>query len=291
MKPSLDIHTPKTITELLASVENCSGAVHFVAGATDWAVRNREVFASDVSVIDLSSICEMKGVRATRELICVGALETMSALAADALLQTRAACLAEAASRLGSWQIRNRATIGGNIANASPAADMPVALAALGASVALHTREGEKTLPAQAMAAEPGKSVLKSGEVVTEIRIPVRERSFSSFGKIGSRTEVSIARLNMAACVAFSANGALSHASIFVGTLGACPLRAERAEQILCEKGSVGTEACCDALSALVEETIPTRASMPYKRRAIRALGFDLLEDLKKKTAQAGYTL
>ncbi|MDL2298641.1 FAD binding domain-containing protein [Synergistaceae bacterium OttesenSCG-928-D05] len=282
------LFTPKTLSELFAHIAGCAGEIHFVAGATDWIPRHAKGLSPDSAVIDLSSLEILRGIKKYPGHIAIGSMETMTALSENELLRAEAACLAEAAQKLGSWQIRNRATVGGNIANASPAADTPVALAALGAAVILQSADGRRELPVSQMAAAPGKSILRRGELITEIHVPIDEKRISAFGKIGSRTEVSIARLNMAACVTFGESKKAA-ASIFVGALGANPLRAEAAEKILNDGGAA--DAFCDALSAFAADAIPGRASLPYKRRAIRALGEDILKDLQAKAQKRGMSL
>lgn len=286
-----NIRTPNSIAEVLAFIKDSSPAVHFVAGATDWSVQSRNDIDNELAVIDLSSVKDLKGVSKTSEYITIGAMETMTSISENQLLREEAACLAEAAGKLGSWQIRNCATIGGNVANVSPAADTPVALAALGAIVILHSRNGVRTRPVQEIASSLGRSILENGEFISSIRIPIAHKRISAFGKIGSRSEVSIARLNMAGSLTFSDEGQISGLSFYVGALGARPLRAARAEEVLTHRGFASAKDYCDELSLLVEETIPGRYSMRYKRRAIQALGMDVLESLREKAKREGYSL
>lgn len=286
-----NIRTPNSIAEVLAFIKDSSPAVHFVAGATDWSVQSRNDIDNELAVIDLSSVKDLKGVSKTSEYITIGAMETMTSISENQLLREEAACLAEAAGKLGSWQIRNCATIGGNVANVSPAADTPVALAALGAIAILHSQNGVRTRPVQEIASSLGCSILENGEFISSIRIPIAHKRISAFGKIGSRSEVSIARLNMAGSLTFSDKGQISGLSFYVGALGARPLRAARAEEVLTHRGFASAKDYCDELSLLVEETIPGRYSMRYKRRAIQALGMDVLESLREKAKREGYSL
>lgn len=291
MISSANIRTPGSIAEILAFIGNSSSSVNFVAGATDWSVQNSNDMDNELVLIDLSSVGDLKGISKTSEHIAVGAMETMTAVSENPLLREEAACLAESAGKLGSWQIRNCATIGGNIANASPAADTPVALAALGAKAVLHSRNGVRTQPVQEIASSLGHSILENGEFISSIHIPIAHKRISAFGKIGSRSEVSIARLNMAGSLTFGEAGQISDVSFYVGALGARPLRAARAEEVFYRCGFAGVRDYCDELSKLVEETIPGRYSMRYKRRAIQALGMDVLESLREKVKREGYSL
>lgn len=285
------ICAPNSIAEILDFIGDSSSVVRFVAGATDWSVQNRHDTDNEFVVIDLSSVRDLKGINKTSEHIAVGAMETMTCVSGNQLLREEAACLSEAAGKLGSWQIRNSATIGGNIANVSPAADTPVALAALGAVAVLHSRNGIRTRPVQEIACSLGRSILESGEFISSVHIPIVHKRISAFGKIGSRSEVSIARLNMAGSLTFGEGGQISDISFYVGALGAHPLRAARAEETIARGGFAKVKEYCDELSRLVEETIPGRYSMRYKRRAIQALGMDVWESLREKAKKEGHSL
>lgn len=288
---SANIYTPNSTEEVLAFIKGSVSAVCFVAGATDWTVQNRNGMDQELVVIDLSSVRDLKGISKTSEYIVVGAMATMTSVSENQLLREDAVCLSEAAENLGSWQIRNCATIGGNIANASPAADTPVALAALGAIAVLSSRNGVHAWPVQEIVSPLGRPIMENGEFISSIRIPIVRKRISAFGKIGSRSEVSIARLNMAGCLTFGEEGEISDVSFYVGALGVRPLRAARAETVLKRRGFAKVEDYCEELSRFVEETIPGRYSMRYKRRAIQALGMDIWENLREKAKREGLTL
>lgn len=288
---SANICTPNSIEEVLAFIGGSASSVCFVAGATDWYVQNRNEMDHELVVIDLSSVRDLKGISKTSEYIAVGATATMTFISENQLLREDAVCLSEAAANLGSWQIRNCATIGGNIANASPAADTPVALAALGAVAVLTSRNGVRAWPVQEIVSSLGRPIMENGEFISSIRIPIVRKRISAFGKIGSRSEVSIARLNMAGCLTFGEKGEISDVSFYVGALGFRPLRAARAETILRHSGFANVKDYCEELSRFVEETIPGRYSMRYKRRAIQALGMDVLENLREKAKRVGLIL
>lgn len=280
------LYTPESLSGLIALLGEHAGGRVLVAGGTDvLAKRNRsitDVPRTNPSIIDLSRMDEMRGIALGDDTLRIGALETMTAIAENALVVKYAACLAAAAARLGSWQIRNRATIGGNIANASPAADTPPALAALDAAVLVVSPRGSREVPVSGAFAAANRSVLEKDEVITELRIPLTPRRISAFGKIGSRGEMSIARLNLA--VAISAE-TLSPASprVFAGTLGKAVLRCPGAEAALQAESPGGVrDAFCAALAAAVETAIPGRSTLPYKRSAIQALGEDVLAALDR---------
>ncbi|MDR1574700.1 MAG: FAD binding domain-containing protein [Treponema sp.] len=282
------LYTPESLSGLLALLAEHAGGCVLVAGGTDvLAKRSRSITAdhqTNPSIIDLSRVDEMRGIALRDDTLRIGALETMTAISENALVMKYAACLAAAAERIGSWQIRNSATIGGNIANASPAADTPPALAALDATALAVSPRGSREVPVSGAFAAANRSVLEKDEVIAELRIPLTPRRISAFGKIGSRRELSIARLNLA--VAISAEAPLpASARVFAGTLGKAALRCPGAEAALQGPASLDgvRDAFCAALAAAVETAIPGRSTLPYKRSAIQALGEDVLDMLDRR--------
>ena len=276
---------PATLTELLDILKHDSDHVFLVAGGTDFMVRHSHRLPPEARLIDLSGLSELKGISLEGDELAIGALETMTRVSQNIMIQQRAAALAAAAGRVGSWQIRSRGTVGGNLANASPAADTPPALSALGAEALIVSPEGRRRVAVEEVILGPNKSAINKNEVLIGFRLPVRPGRVSAFGKIGSRTEVSIARLNLAAMAAVDSGGAVTGARVFLGTLGLAARRVSEAEECLINNGLRDEEAFAEALSAGVEQAIPGRSTMPYKCSAVRALGRDVLDNLRSGLA------
>lgn len=270
---------PATLEELLAIMNEGMTALRPVAGGTDLVVKRGRTPPEGERLVDLSGVRELRGVAVTPDAIVIGAMETMTAVAASADLRRHAACLSEAAACVGSWQIRNRATLGGNLANASPAADTPPALAALDALVEILSAGGSRKLSVPEVLGGPNANTLRPDEIIAAFHIPLKRERLSAFGKIGSRSEVSIARLNLAASV-LRAGGVFRDARVFVGTLGSAAQRCPEAERALEGPERGRNEAFCEALAGMVDRAIPGRATRPYKRSAIQALGEDVLAKL-----------
>lgn len=275
---------PASLEELLSIV---NVGLRPVAGGTDLVVKRGRTPPEDERLVDLSGVRELKGIAVTPDAIVVGAMETMTAVATNADLRRYATCLSEAAASVGSWQIRNRATLGGNLANASPAADTPSALAALDALVEILSAGGSRKISVPEVLGGPNTSTLRPDEIIAAFHIPLqrsiplKQERVSAFGKIGSRSEVSIARLNLAAS-ALRTDAAFREARVFVGTLGSAAQRCPDAERALEGSARGRTEAFCEALAAMVDRAIPGRSTRPYKRSAIQALGEDVLAKLSK---------
>ena len=284
MQALTGLFAPRSIEELLSLLAG-SGEheKHFIAGGTDWLIKNRRNISEDAVLFDLSKIPELRGIENRGSYLRLGSMETMTSIHTDPEIRLHAAALCDAASSMGSVQIRNRATVGGNLANASPAADTPGALAALNASAVIFSPSGTKELSIEEVLGTcPNKNTLSDSDIIMEFRIPVRKSHVSAFKKIGSRSEVSIARINLAVSAKYE-DGAFCDAMVFVGTLGTAAKRSPEAENALLMPISLRKEGFKKALCEFVGRMIPSRSTLPYKQSAIQALAEDVLEMLEAR--------
>ena len=249
--------------------------VKLVAGATDFLVRHRDILDSETFLIDCTAVPEMQGVFVDESegALCIGAAATFTEIAADSRVRTHATALAEAAASVGSVQIRNRATLGGNVANASPAADSLPALACLGAICLVTDSAGRvKHLPVLDLIAGFEKNTLTGDEFIQEFQIPIQPERITGFLKLGSREHVSISRINMAISI-YLREGNASELTAWVGTLGSRPVSIS-VEGIV--KSKEMAAAFKQRLAALVDVKIAGRYSQVYKRSAVQGLGESL---------------
>jgi len=281
---------PSTVTEGIETISGINEDVVFLSGGTDLVIRLENGQIQPAYLMDISLIPELKFIKEVDGRIKIGSGTTFTQIGENNLVREKARCLSQAASQVGSVQIRNRATLGGNIANASPAGDSLPVLLVLEAWVSLMGPKGFRRVPFAQLQAGEGMG-LQAKELITEIDFsPWEPRGkahiVSAFGKLGSRTEVSIARLNMAAVVEFDAEEQrILDSRWAVGALGRIPFRLGELEREI--KGKTVNqglaEEVADHLTVVVDRAIPGRASQGYKRQAIRGLAYDLLEDLFPK--------
>jgi carbon-monoxide dehydrogenase medium subunit len=254
-----------------------TSSITFVNGGTDFINQQGEVNFD--YVIDLSQVSDLQYIKEDGNMLRIGAGTTFADIAKNKLVQEKVTALAQAAAQVGSVQIRNRATIGGNIASASPAGDSLPVLAAFDAGIIITGPKGVRTITAAGI----GKAALREKELITEIRLPLSEGQRSCFGKIGSRTAVSIAKLNMAMQVHYDCqDNQIIAGKIALGALGAIPVCPVKAQEFLVGR-KVDEEfavSLADLLSATVNEVIPDRASRPYKAQAVKGLTFDIINSL-----------
>ena len=272
------VDTPSNVNELrdvlrstVAAPRKCS----LLAGGTDLLVHLRASPGFSPDLIDLSGVKELKCIEMHRDRLEIGACTTFTEIEEHSFIQEHFSALARAASLVGSPQIRNLGTIGGNLANASPAADSLPPLCALEATLLVENAEGaQSTLSPAQIASAPGKNSLHADQYIRAVLLPLRENLLSFFVKTGSRKAVAISKLSLALALSSEPG----HVRLFAGSLGTSPIRMEAAEAVLDRRDwtEANHTAFLDALSGAVERAIPGRASLPFKRLAVRGLGDDL---------------
>jgi carbon-monoxide dehydrogenase medium subunit len=219
---------PSTLEDLLELLEEFGPDACLLAGGTDLIVRLRMGHTRPGAVIDMKKIAELRGgIADTAGGLRISALTTMRALTRDERVRRHFPALAESASVVGSVQIRNRATLAGNICNASPAADTAPALLVYGAAVNVVGRGGCHSVPLDRFFTGPGKTLLRRGEIVESIDLPYpAERHGAAFDRITRRRGVDLATINV--CCGVDETGRVRLA---YGALGPRPFLVEVKDQ------------------------------------------------------------
>ena len=239
-----------------------------VAGATDFIPFVQAGKWQPAYVFDISSIGELRYIQISDDWIEIGALTTHSEVAASALLNEKATALSEAAASIADPQIRGRATVGGNICTASPAADTVPSLLALDAESVLVSATGERHMSLVTFLLGPGKTALRPGEVLTAIRFRVPAPGTGTrFIKLGRRNAMAISVANVAALV--QTRGAqIVTGRLALGAVAPTAMRCAPAEAYL--EGMSLDALTFAAAAARVRETIcpidDVRASAAYRR-------------------------
>jgi carbon-monoxide dehydrogenase medium subunit len=276
---------PGKLQEVAALIGSFSGNISYVAGGTDLVIALENKPQPDL-IIDISRIEELNFIDLDSEAVRIGAATPVSSLVEHPELVTNFPVLTQAAEQVGSVQIRNRATIGGNIASAMPGGDLLPVLKCLDCQIeVLHRDRTMATRTFDEVVIGTGKTSLDNGDVITAIKFPRQfgRNQISAFKKIGRRRELAIARLNLAviADYDFSANH-INDIRIVAGAIGPVPLRLRLVEQRL--RGRMVDQAFADdflqALTAAVDAAICGRISQAYKRHAVMGLGLDLMQSL-----------
>lgn len=270
---------PRTLEEALAlRAEAGASPLTLLAGGTDvYPVRTHrtawfEPFSRDV--LDLTAVPELGGVVHGSDGTRIGAVTTWSTIAAAAL-PPAFDVLKQASRQVGGVQIQNRGTVGGNLCNASPAADGVPPLLALGAEVELASLCGRRRLPLSEFVLGNRRTALAADEILVAIHLPTQpERARSTFLKLGARTYLVISIASVAAVVATDSAGRIGSARIAVGACSAAPQRLTKLEERLL--GEAPTPALAEAVSAADLATLApiddVRASAAYRRDAALVL-------------------
>jgi len=273
----VSFHRATTLDEALELRARFAGRGAVVAGGTDLLVALRAESRSlpFLEVVDISPVAALRGIAVAGGTVTVGALATHHELESDAELRRVAPLLGEACATIGSPQIRNRGTVGGNVANAASCADTLPPLVALGASLTLRSRDGSREVPAAGFVSAPYETALRPDEILTAISFHALESDErSAFRKLGRRNALSVSRLSVAVVLRRGAEGVLSDVRIAAGSVVPTVRRFPEAEA--CLNGSRGEDAALGAAgaalaAAMVQET-GRRWSTPYKEPVVQAM-------------------
>lgn len=265
MRAQFDYFRTRSIFEAFSLLEQ--GAVPY-QGGTDLLVQLRSGKREAELLADLSDLQGLKGIAMSEGMLSVGAACKAVEIAADPLVTRWAPGLAQSAAALGSPPIRNKATIGGNIATASPAGDMLTACWALEAVLLLVTRSGERRLPLDEFIQGPGRQTLQPAEMIARIEIPLVPWKHQHFFKVGRRNAMSVSVVNGLCAFQTADDGTVSQARIGLGAVGPTPLRIRDAEAYITGKrpGDVNKEHLMQLVRAGVQPISDIRASAEYRR-------------------------
>lgn len=287
---NFDLHQPRTVDDALGLAASFGERGHFIAGGTDIVIQMRRGRRNPEHLIDLSGLEGLDTIETTTEGFRLGAMVTHKAIERHPPFRADLGMLAEAAHMVGGHQVRNVATVGGNIANASPAADVVVPLVALDAAVTLRSTGGSRQVPLGDFLVGPGKTGRRADEMLSAIRFAkLPQGSGSAFLKSGRRKAMEISVVCVAACLTVR-DAALSRVRIALGAVGPTALRACAAEAMLegqaADRGLIGRAALCAAAECAPVSDV--RASAEYRRLLVEVLVARALERCVERAGGSG---
>lgn len=273
---AFEYHSVRTMDETCAILAENGPDACVLAGGTDLLIElRRPGVKKPTFVVDISRIDELSGISESDGSIIVGPLTTHTQLMKSNLLRQHAPLLASAASTIGSPQIRNRGTIGGNIMNAAACADTVPALIALGSSVTLRSTRGTRRMDLVDLFVRPYQTCARSDEVLAAIQFPKLPRdSRGTFIKLGRRNALSISRLSVASVIQVESDGRIGNAIIVPGAAFPTWRRVPEAEHLLIgEKPSTKLFALAGArVSDMMIARTGKRWSTEYKTPVLAVL-------------------
>jgi CO/xanthine dehydrogenase FAD-binding subunit len=270
----LEIFQPTTLEEAGAIVKDKGPGGRFLAGGTDLLIAVKEKGFSPSYVVDLKRIPGLAGIsEASDGSVTIGALTTMREVEISPIVLKKYPFLAQSAAEVGSIQIRNRATIGGNMANATPSADVAPALLALDAQVKIAGSNGERTIDLEQLFQGPGKTSMAPEEILTTIIIPpVSPALVGEYIKFSPREMMDLAYIGVAVALTLNGGNKCQKVRIALGAVSPTPMRARRAEALL--ENQILTEALAEKAGAeAAAESKPisdVRSSAEYRREMVR---------------------
>lgn len=274
---------PTNLPEALAFLAAHPGATP-LAGCTDLLVGDPLHRLGREVVIDLGRLHELTGIHDRGSTVEIGALVTMSELREDPTIRAHFPALADAAGEVGGWQIQNRATLGGNVANASPAGDTLPVLLALDATVLVAHANGPREIPYDQLHVGYRRTALLPGELIVGFRLAVQAAGTrQGFRKVGTRAAQAISKLVVATTVQVD-NGVIVEIRIAAGSVAAMPVRLRATEVGIIGKPANATTADLAGELAASEVTPidDVRSTAEYRRyaleRVVRRLVLDLTQ-------------
>lgn len=234
---NFDFHAPTSIEEALRYLAEKGEGCRIIAGGTDLipALRNETIHPG--FILNILEIDGLKGVTEEGEMIRIGSATTFTEMTRSEILKIHLPLLVEAASWVGGPTIRNRGTLGGNICNGSPAADVLPAVVALDGEVEFRSRSGRRVLPAGAVVEGPYKTRILPDEILTAVRfrkLPPGTRS--AFEKVARRKAMARSYMSVCVVLSFGGGGLVTNARIVLGAVEAVARRITEAEKVLTGK-------------------------------------------------------
>ncbi len=264
-----EARTPKTLVEALELLASEPEAWRPIAGATDVMVSFAAGKLPDRLFMNISQLEELRGICVEEGSITLGALTTYSEVLGHRELCSMFPLVAEAAAETGGVATQNRGTLGGNIMNASPAADTPPALLVYEAEVELTSAEGRRWLPYCGFHTGYKQTMLKPGELLTRIRLPhINTPVRSHFRKVGTRKAQAISKV----CFAGICEAGQRNVRIAYGSVAPVPLRCFRTEEAI-RRGEDPSQSLAAELAPITD----LRSTAEYRLRVAQNLLVDFL--------------
>jgi carbon-monoxide dehydrogenase medium subunit len=248
-------------------------AAQALAGGTDLLVDLRERRRQPPMLVDVADLAELRGIEAEDGVTRIGGGVRVGELVESAVIGARLPALRQAARAFADFLTRNKATLGGNLANASPGADLVVPLLALDAAVVLAGTGGERTVPLDAFLLGPRRTAGRPGELIRQVVVP-RHGGRQAWYKLGLKRGGAIAVVSVATWLAVDAAGRVTDARIALGAVGPRPFRPREAEARLVGRAlDAGTVAeAADRAAAAARPITDVRGSADYRTAMVRAL-------------------
>lgn len=280
---SFDYIKPTSLDNLIEDVSRAKLEGAVLAGGTDLLIKLRKGLINKRVLFDITGLKEIAGIEDKNGELCIGAGATMQEIAGSDIVRNMVPFLSTAVGQMGSPQIRNRATVGGNIITASPCADSVPPLIAAGARLRLISSNGDREILLEKFMEDAGRTGILEHEVLTKIVVPKLAEGYrNQFFKVGRRDSLAISVINLAGCLKLDYEGVVEDVKIVLGSVAPTAIRAREAEHILKGK-KADTVLIRKAAEKAAEESIPIsdiRGSEKGRRLLVEAWTYRLIDVL-----------
>ncbi|MCL5265715.1 MAG: xanthine dehydrogenase family protein subunit M [Chloroflexi bacterium] len=273
-----DYLEPTTLSEASLLLAEYGKDARALAGGTDLLVRMKRQALAPRYLINLKRIPGLASIEANDSTLRIGALATIRAVHTSPAVRQQWAVIGEAAQKMASVQVRNLATIGGNLCNAAPSADMAPALIGLGAQARIVSSSGERIISLEEFFVGPGATALGQGELLAELIVPAPPSNTGAiYVKHAIRKAMDIAMVGVAIVLTLDSSGKrLNEVRVVLGAVAPTPMRARKTEDVLRGKAVPLDDAVLsEAAEAATAEARPisdVRASEYYRRKLVGVL-------------------
>lgn len=275
---------PRKIEEALEILSKYGKEIKVIAGGTDLLIQYYDRLYEVNGWLDLKNIKELKDIRINKNKIEIGAMVSHAQLEKSEDIKEYFPILSQAAADIGSPQIRNRGTIGGNIVNASPAGDLLAPLMAYDAQFRLLSIQGEKIVPAEEFFIGPKKTILEPAQLLTQIILPLpSERTYGCWIKIGKRKALIIATITLALVVEMAEdNKTIKDVRTCLGSVAPTPIEIEEIREKMI--GKKFSELDFNQLGQIVEDKISPiddiRGTREYRKDVAKNIMINALKEI-----------
>ena len=273
---------PRSLEEAVEVLAQRPGEVRPIAGGTDVLVKAKDGQQDPAALFDLTAVPELKGIEDRSDEVWIGGGVTHTEMMESPLLARFAPALPEACAVIGGPQIRNRGTLGGNLANASPAADTVPALYVADAVVELVSISARREVPITEFFLGPRRSVLASDELILGVRLPKRTGLRATFLRLGQRQAQAISKVSLAMALTFR-DGRPEYVRVALGAVAPTVIRAFETERALMGGGYEALQRAKRAVRTEVRPIDDIRSSAEYRREMAAVL----LERAVRRLAEA----
>ena len=273
--PAYQLVTPQSLSEALTIVASDGGAWKPFAGGTDLMVLLEAGKLPHKNYLNIWNLSELRGIEVSDAYVSLGALTTYTEVHNHEILRAEFPMLCQAAKETGGIAIQNRGTLGGNIVNASPAADSPPALLAYDAELELVSKHGERRVPYLKFHTGYKQMDIRPDELLRAIRLPRAPNQLTQYyRKVGIRKAQAISKVCFAALGSMN-DGKIESVRIALGSIAPIPLRCVQTENALRNQTIDSLAAARDALSSEISPIDDLRSTRDYRLR----VSLNLLED------------